>query len=134
MAKRKAWFRSGLVAGAVLFGAYALLVTQDGANQGGVGINRSAAWSMHVIVPGASGAGQPDGADGIALADLDGDGLLDVTSGHEQGLRLTLSFNPGPASVEGNWPTVTLPAVNMCSAEDAQFADIDADGAIDIIA
>lgn len=105
-----------------------------GLNPGGGGISLTTAWPLHVIVAGASGAGNPDGADGVALADVDGDGLLDVVSGQEQGLRLTLSFNPGQASVEAPWPTVTLPAVNMCSAEDAQFADIDADGALDIIA
>lgn len=91
-------------------------------------------WTLHTIVAGGQGAGQPDGADGVALADVDGDGLLDVVTGHEQGLRITLSFNPGPALVTSPWPTVILPSVNMCSAEDAQFADVDADGGLDIIA
>ncbi len=99
-------------------------------------IDLLAQWAVHVIVAGGNGAGQPDGADGLPLPmmDLDGDGLLDTATGHEQGLRVTLSFNPGPASSESLWPTVTLPSVNMCSPEDAQFADVDADGAIDIIA
>jgi hypothetical protein len=87
-------------------------------------------------VTGASGAGFPDGADGVALADVDGDGLADIVSGHELGLRVTLSFNPGPTGnlVEGEWPSVTLPTVQSCSPEDAQLADMDADGAIDVIA
>lgn len=94
------------------------------------------AWDIHVIVPGGNGAGAADGADGLPLPmmDIDGDGLMDTATGHEQGLRVTLSFNPGVGLFEANWPTVFLPSVNMCSPEDAQFADMNADGAIDIIA
>lgn len=137
MAKRKAWFRSGLVAAAILFGPFALLVTQDGANQGDpAGISLAATWPMHQIVAGVSGSGNADGADGVDLADVDGDGLLDVVSGFEQGLRLAVAFNPGTddAAVESEWPHVILPTVNMCSVEDAVFCDVDADGALDVVA
>lgn len=137
MAKNKRWFRSGLVAGTVLFGALALLVAEQGAREGGGGGLLGSTWSLHQIVVGVSGSGQPDGADGIDMVDIDGDGLLDAVSGHEQGLRLTVSFNPGTddAAVESAWPTVTLPdGVNMCSVEDAIACDVDADGALDIVA
>lgn len=121
------WLAASAIVGGIIAGIAV------GLNPGS-GISLSTAWQRHTIVAGASGAGNPDGADGVALADVDGDGLLDVVSGHEQGLRVTLSFNPGTASVEAAWPTVTLPTVNACSPEDAQLADIDADGAIDVIA
>jgi len=100
-----------------------------------IGIDLVAPWTIHQIVVGASGAGNPDGADGVAMADFDGDGRLDVVTGHEQGLRVTLSFNPGPVSnaVESPWPTVTLPNVNMGSSEDAIACDVDKDGQFDII-
>lgn len=95
----------------------------------------SSSWAIHQIVAGVSGAGNPDGADGVDMADFDGDGRLDVVTGHEQGLRVTLSFNPGPVSgaVESPWPTVTLPNVNMGSSEDAIACDVDKDGTMDIV-
>lgn len=102
-----------------------------------IGIDLETPWEMHVITAGAVGAGQPDGADGIQGADVDGDGLVDVVTGHEQGLRATLAFNPGAAGhlVRQPWPTVTLPGTggNLCSAEDAVFGDLDGDGALDVV-
>lgn len=102
----------------------------------GDGINLNAAWPVHQMVAGVSGAGNADGADGVALADFDGDDKLDVVSGFEQGLRLALAFNPGTVAgaVEEPWPHVIMPAVNMCSVEDAITCDVDADGALDIVA
>jgi hypothetical protein len=94
----------------------------------------SSAWVIRTILEGGSGAGQPDGADGVAAADVDLDGIEDLATGHEQGLRTTVKFNPGPALVRLPWPKVTLPTVNSCSPEDAQVEDLDADGAPDVIA
>lgn len=122
-----------LVAGAIVTGIIGGVLS--GINPGDTPIAMGAAWQFHQIVVGASGTGQPDGADGVDLSDVDGDGRLDVVSGHEQGLRLTLSFNPGPADVESAWPTVTLPnGANLCSAEDVIIGDVDGDGAKDIVA
>jgi hypothetical protein len=101
-----------------------------------ISIDLVSAWTLHQIVAGVSGTGNPDGADGVDLGDVDGDGLMDVVTGHEQGLRLTLSFNPGPTDVEtSDWPTVKLPAaVNLCSAEDVVIGDVDGDGRKDLVA
>lgn len=106
-----------------------------GVNPGTSDINLTAQWAIHPIFAGVSGSGNPDGADGVDMADVDGDGKLDLVTGHEQGLRVTLSFNPGSAGnlVESPWPTVTLPTVDMCSVEDAILCDVDADGALDIV-
>src|SRR5262245_22553513 len=49
------------------------------------GLALAAAWPMHQIVPGVAGRGKPDGADGVDIADIDGDGQPDIVSGHEQG-------------------------------------------------
>lgn len=119
---------SGLVAG-IIAGILA------GINPGDTPIAMGTPWQYHAIVTGVAGTGNPDGADGVTVSDMDGDGLLDIATGYEQGLRATLSFNPGPADVESVWPTVTLPnGTNLCSAEDIALADLDGDGAKDIVA
>ncbi len=99
-------------------------------------IDLIAAWPKHVIVAGASGAGNADGADGVDIGDVNGDGYPDIATGHEQGLRVTVSVNPGPALVKAPWPTVFLggPGTTFCSAEDAIFGDVDQDGHLDVIA
>src|SRR5262245_21416616 len=61
------------------------------------GMSLAAAWPMHQIVPGVAGRGKPDGADGVDIADIDGDGQPDIVSGHEQGWKISVSLNPGPA-------------------------------------
>lgn len=134
MTPRRGTLRTWLVATTVIvgaaFGAY------FGINPSLGPISLTTPWARHIIVAGANGAGNPDGADGVARADFDGDGRLDVISGHEQGLRVTLSFHPNTGGVETSpWPsTVTLPSVDACSPEDAAAADVDGDGALDIIA
>lgn len=106
-----------------------------------VGQSGSAPWTMHVIAPGAPGAGSLDGADGVSVADVDGDGLPDVASGAEQGLMGVVCFNPGPAGslVQDEWTDcVELPAVPpdivLCSPEDFHLADLNADTFPDAIA
>lgn len=128
---RRGTLRTWLVASTVVVGA--IVGAMVGSNPG-TGLNLTSAWQRRIISPGASGAGQLDGADGIDAADVDGDGLLDVVSGAEQGLRLRLAFHPGLHAVRQEWPSVTIPAVNMCSVEDAVFCDLNDDGALDIMA
>jgi hypothetical protein len=129
------WFQGALVASGIAFAATVVVVQGGGGPGGGGGaqIDLLTSWTVHQIIPGANGAGQPDGADGVDVADMDGDGLLDVITGHEQGLRVTVAFNPGPSLVEGTWPFVTLPTVNWGSTEDAIACDVDKDGALDVV-
>ncbi|HEX5728452.1 VCBS repeat-containing protein [Microbacterium sp.] len=102
------------------------------------GIDLATAWSMRVIATGSSGTGNLDGADGVDAADVDGANGPDIAVGYEQGLRLSLSFNPGPTTVwTGDWPRVVLPAAaNLCSAEDVVIGELDnpADGQLDVVA
>lgn len=87
---------------------------------------KGAAWTMHTIHSGLLGA------DGVHLVDINGDGLLDVTSGWEQSSVVTVSLHPGFAASESAWPTVTVGSNS--SVEDAKFGDVDGDGAIDVVA
>jgi hypothetical protein len=91
-------------------------------------------WTMHTIVQGATGSGQFNGSDGVDLADINHDGRLDVVSGYEQGHRVSVSLYPGPAAVRNPWRTVKLPGRGrILGPEDAVFADVDEDGAKDVI-
>ena len=71
------------------------------------------------------------GADGVRLADFNGDGLLDVVSGWEESGRVRLYLNPGPKRAREPWPAVTVG--REPSPEDAVPADVDADGLLDVV-
>jgi len=75
--------------------------------------------------------GSSQGADGVRLADVNGDGLLDVATGWEQGGAVRICLNPGPGKVKDNWPAVTVGRAG--DVEDAVFVDLDGDGAMDIV-
>jgi hypothetical protein len=92
---------------------------------GGVARDAHAAWPRHVIDDTSQGA------DGVRLADANGDGLLDIVAGWEQGGVIRLSLNPGAAKAKQAWPAVTVGAVP--DVEDAVLADLDNDGAMDVI-
>ena len=82
-------------------------------------------WSRHVIDDSTRGA------DGIRLADVNGDGLLDITTGWEEGGTVRVYVNPGPAKAQEKWPAVTVGHVG--DVEDAVFVDLDGDGAVDVV-
>ncbi len=86
---------------------------------------QSSYWPRHIIDNFSSGA------DGVRVADVNGDSLPDIATGWEEGGFTKVYLHPGYATVQQAWPSVLVgktPAV-----EDAVFADLDADGAMDVI-
>ncbi len=83
------------------------------------------AWGRHVI------DGSSQGADGIRPADVNGDGLIDLTTGWEEGGVVRVYLNPGAQRAKFPWPAVTVGEVP--SPEDAVFADVDGDGVSDVV-
>ncbi|MBL0921604.1 MAG: VCBS repeat-containing protein [Phycisphaerales bacterium] len=71
------------------------------------------------------------GADGVRVADANGDGLLDVVASWEQSGRVRVYINPGPCAARGAWPFVNVGTVP--NPEDAFFIDLDGDGAVDVV-
>lgn len=82
-------------------------------------------WPLRAIDNSSSGA------DGVRVADVNGDLLPDVTTGWEQGGVTRVYVHPGYASVRAPWPAVTVGL--SPSAEDAVFGDLDGDGAMDVV-
>ncbi len=82
-------------------------------------------WKRHVIDDSSRGA------DGVRLADANGDGHLDIATGWEEGGVIRVYLNPGPQRSMQKWPAVTVGKVK--SAEDAVFADLDGDGSLDVV-
>lgn len=84
-----------------------------------------APWKRHVIDASSRGA------DGTRLMDVNRDGHLDIATGWEQGGLVRVYLNPGPKAVRKAWPAVSVGQAR--NVEDAVFADLDHDGAMDII-
>lgn len=82
-------------------------------------------WQRHTIDDTSRGA------DGVRMADVNGDGHLDITTGWEEGGVIRVYLNPGPKQASEKWPAVTVGSVK--SPEDAVFADLDGDGAMDVV-
>jgi hypothetical protein len=71
------------------------------------------------------------GADGLEMADLDGDGAEDLVSVHEDSDHLRLSFATDDPDV---WHSVTLDqGARVAGAEDPAIGDLDHDGDLDLI-
>ncbi|NOY00423.1 MAG: PQQ-binding-like beta-propeller repeat protein [Verrucomicrobia bacterium] len=87
-------------------------------------------WKRHTI-DAASKADGKLGADGVRLADANGDGLLDVVTAWENGDAIRVCLNPGPEKSKEPWPAVTVGRV--AGGEDAVFVDLDGDGAMDVV-
>jgi len=82
-------------------------------------------WKRHTIDRSSRGA------DGVRLADVNGDGLPDIATGWEEGGRVKVYVNPGAKKAKTAWPQVTVGEVR--SPEDAVLADLDGDGAVDVV-
>jgi hypothetical protein len=90
-----------------------------------VGYGQITPWLRHTIDSSSTGA------DGVKLADINGDGLPDIVTGWEEGNRTRLYLHPGKAKVKAPWPAVTVGTTP--SVEDAVFADLDSDGRLEIL-
>ena len=90
-----------------------------------LGAGESAPWPRHPIDDSSRGA------DGVRLADVNGDGLPDIVTGWEEGDVTRVYLNPGPAKARQKWPAVTVGKTP--NVEDAVFADLDGDGAADVV-
>jgi hypothetical protein len=82
-------------------------------------------WSRHTIDRSSRGA------DGVRLADVNGDGRLDIATGWEEGGLIRVYLHPGKERVREQWPAVTVGRV--ASPEDAVFVDLDGDQAVDVV-
>ncbi|PHS00734.1 MAG: hypothetical protein COA78_23560 [Blastopirellula sp.] len=82
-------------------------------------------WKRHIIDDFSKGA------DGIRLADVNQDNLMDITTGWEEGGKIRVYINPGHLKSKDKWPAVTVGDVK--SPEDAVFVDLDQDGATDVV-
>ena len=85
----------------------------------------AAPWPRHTIDHSSRGA------DGVRLADIDGDGRPDIATGWEQGGLVRVYMNPGYDRARERWPAVTVGRAP--DVEDAVFADLDGDGAADVV-
>ena len=72
-----------------------------------------------------------EGADGVRLADVNGDGFQDIATGWEEGGAIRVYLNPGYEESKEAWPSVTVGQVG--SPEDAVFVDLDRDGNVDVV-
>ena len=83
------------------------------------------AWPRHTVDASSSGA------DGVKLADINGDGLKDVVTGWEEGGLTKLYLHPGHDAVKNEWPAVVVGSTP--DVEDAVFADMNNDGKPEVV-
>lgn len=71
------------------------------------------------------------GADGIKLADANGDGLQDLVVGWEESGQVRAYFHPGKKAVREAWPFAEVGTAP--SVEDAVWVDLNGDGRWDVL-
>ena len=84
-----------------------------------------AEWQRHTIDSSSQGA------DGVRIADMNGDGHPDVATGWEEGGLIRVYLHPGRELVKQTWPKITIGKVG--SPEDAVPVDLDGDGSWEVL-
>jgi len=103
-----------------------ILITIIGLAEIAVGQStRGRPWNRHSIDNSSKGA------DGVRLADVNRDGLMDIATGWEEGNLTKIYLHPGYPRVKSPWPVITLGSTPH--VEDAVFADLDQDGLMDVV-
>jgi len=92
---------------------------------GNIAAEHGTPWARHTIDDSSRGA------DGVRLADVNADGLMDIATPWEEGGCVRVYLNPGPSPTKRKWPAVTVGEVG--SPEDAVFVDLDGDGGVDVV-
>ncbi|MEE2775397.1 MAG: VCBS repeat-containing protein [Acidobacteriota bacterium] len=88
-------------------------------------------WREHRIDDEELGGIPIRGGDGLEMADLDGDGHLDIVSVHEDSDHVRLAFGSADPNV---WELATLgEGAEVGAAEDAAIGDVDGDGLLDVV-
>lgn len=82
-------------------------------------------WKRHVIDDTSRGA------DGTRLADVNGDGRMDIVTGWEQGGVTRVYIYPRNRESKDAWPFVTVGETQ--DVEDAVLVDLDRDGQLDVV-
>jgi hypothetical protein len=85
----------------------------------------SPSWPLHVIDDSSRGA------DGVRLADVNGDGRPDLVTGWEEDGVIRVCYQPERAKVRERWPCETVGRAG--DPEDAVAADLDGDGRVDVV-
>lgn len=71
------------------------------------------------------------GADGVRLADVNGDGLPDIASGWEEEGETRIYLHPGVKNAKSPWAKCVVGRSGQ--VEDAVFHDLDQDGSFDVV-
>ncbi|MEQ8338230.1 MAG: VCBS repeat-containing protein [Cyclobacteriaceae bacterium] len=89
-------------------------------------MSQSGHWIRHTIDASLSGA------DGVRLADVNGDGHQDITTGWEESGYTKVYLHPGNDLVKSDvWPSVIVGKTP--DVEDAFFFDFDSNGTLDVV-